>query len=350
MVEAIEIAGRRIGPGYPCFIIAEAGVNHNGDVDLAKRLVDISREVGADAVKFQTWITEKLILPDAAMAEYQQQNIGIEQSQSEMLKRMELSYEQYREIKAYADQQEILFFSTPDEEDSADFLDELGVLLFKIGSGEVTNLPLIRHVARMHKPIILSTGMSSLGDVEAAVRVMEETSENRLILLHCVSSYPSIPSDSNLRAMDTMSVAFGYPVGFSDHTMGYEVTLAAVARGACVIEKHLTLDRKMTGPDHRASLNPDEFAAMVRAIRTIESALGDGIKQPTLAELEVKKVVQKTIVTTKTVRVGETITLSDLTLKRSSGGLSPRYLEFIIGRKMRIDVAVNQTISLNMLE
>lgn len=346
----IEIDGRKVGPGQQCFIIAEAGVNHNGDAELAKRLVDAAQEAGADAVKFQTWVTEKVIMPDARMAEYQRQNLGIDQSQFEMLKQLELSYDQFREIKAHADRKGILFFSTPDEEDSADFLEQLGVSLFKIGSGEVTNLPFLRHVALKGKPIIISTGMSSLGEVEAAVRIIEETGNHKLVLLHCVSNYPADPADCNLRAMDTLASAFGYAVGFSDHTLGIEIAVAAVARGACVLEKHLTLDKTMSGVDHRASLDTDEFVAMVRAIRAVESALGDGVKRPAPSELKTKKVVQKAVVTARAIRAGERITQADLALRRTSGGLAPAYLPLIIDRRVNRDLEANCTITLDMLQ
>jgi N-acetylneuraminate synthase len=348
-MKEIEFAGGRIGHGHACFIISEAGVNHNGDVELAKHLVDVARETGADAVKFQTWLTEELVAPDARMAEYQRQNLGKDQSQFEMLKRLELNYDQFQQIKTHADHEGILFFSTPDEEKSADFLEELGVPLFKIGSGEVTNLPFLRHVALKGKPIILSTGMSTLGEVEAAVRTIEEAGNQQLVLLHCVSNYPAEKADCNLRAMDTLTSAFGYPVGFSDHTLGSDIAIAAVARGACVLEKHFTLNKTMPGPDHRASLDSGEFAAMVRAIRAVESALGDGVKQPVQSELETKKVVQKAIVTARPIRVGEMLTQADLSLRRTSGGLSPAYLPLVIGRCINRDLSVNCIITLDML-
>lgn len=350
MPNCIEVAGRRIGSGHPCFIIAEAGVNHNGDVELAKQLVDAAVRAGADAVKFQTWVTEKVIAPDARMAEYQRQNLGKDQSQFEMAKQLELNYDQFREIKAYADRQNTLFFSTPDEEDSVDFLDELGVLLFKIGSGEVTTLPLLRHVALKGKPVILSTGMSTLGEVEAAVRAIEETGNRQLVLLHCVSNYPADPADYNLRAMDTLASAFGYPVGLSDHTLGIEIAVAAVARGACVLEKHLTLDKRMPGPDHRASLEVGEFAKMVQAIRAVESALGDGVKRPVPSELETKKVVQKSIVAARSICAGEKITEGDVALRRTSGGLAPTYLPFVIGRRVICDLDAHRVITLDVLQ
>ena len=229
MVTAIEIAGRKIGPGHPCFIVAEAGVNHNGSLEMAKHLVDAACEAEVDAVKFQTWDTEKLLVPDAPMAEYQKRNLGKDQSQFQMIKELELSYGQFAEIKDYADRLGILFLSTPDEEDSADFLEKQAVPAFKIGSGEVSNLPFLRHVARKGKPIILSTGMSTLSEVESAVRVIEDTGNRNLVLLHCVSNYPTEPEDCNLRAMDTLAAAFQYPVGFSDHTLGSMVAIAVAS-------------------------------------------------------------------------------------------------------------------------
>jgi N,N'-diacetyllegionaminate synthase len=349
-MQEIRFAEYRIGSGHPCFIIAEAGVNHNGDLGLAKSLVDAACAAGADAVKFQTWLTEKLVAPDALMAEYQKQNFGREHSQFEMLKQLELSYDHFRELKRHAEQRNILFFSTPDEEESADFLESLGVLLFKIGSGEVTNLPFLRHVALKGKPIILSTGMSTLGEIEAAVRTIEQAENRQLVLLQCVSNYPADPADNNLRAMDSLAAAFNYPVGFSDHTLGIEVAIAAVARGACVLEKHFTLNKAMPGPDHRASADPAEFADMVRAIRNVERALGDGIKRPVLSEIETKKVVQKAITAKRIIRAGEEITPDDVTLRRTSGGLAPAYLALILGRQASRDIQAGQTLTLDMLK
>jgi N,N'-diacetyllegionaminate synthase len=348
-MSVIEVAGRQIGSGRPCFIIAEAGVNHNGDVELAKQLVDAAHEAGADAVKFQTWITEKLVAPDAPMADYQKRNVGHEQSQFEMLKSLELSQPQFLEIKAHADRLGILFFSTPDEEESADFLVELGVPLIKVGSGEVTNLPYLRHVAMKGKPVILSTGMSTLSEVEAAVQTFEEAGNRQLILLHCVSNYPADAAECNLRAIDTLSLAFGYPAGYSDHTLGINVAVAAVARGSCVIEKHLTLDKTMPGPDHSASLDTAEFAVMVQAIRAVESALGDGVKRPTATELETKRVVQKTIVAARDIKAGATINEADVTMRRASGGLGAAYMPLVVGRQACCDLKSASAITLDML-
>lgn len=349
MPGTIKISERLIGADRPVFIIAEVGVNHNGDLGLAKRLVDAARDCGADAVKFQTWVTEKLVAPDARMAEYQVRNVGKQESQFAMLKRLELSHDAFREIKDYADACGLLFFSTPDEEDSADFLDKLGVPLFKIGSAEVTNLPFLQHVARKGKPIILSTGMSTLGEVEEAVQMVEGAGNHQLVLLHCVSDYPAQPQDCNLRAMDTLKEAFPYPVGFSDHTLGIDIAIAAVARGASVLEKHLTLDKAMPGPDHVMSLDAGEFAKMVRAIRTVEAALGTGRKQPAPAELGTKRVVQKAIVAARNVPAGRQLTREDLALRRTSGGLPARYMEVLIGRETKCPIMTHQMVSLDML-
>ena len=349
MPTLIEIPGRKIGADSPCFVIAEAGVNHNGELDLAKRLVEEAAKAGADAVKFQTWITEKLLTPEAELAEYQRRNISREISQFEMLKQLELSQSAFREIKLHAERHSILFFSTPDEEDSADFLDQLGVAIFKIGSGEVTNLPYLRHVARKGRPIILSTGMSSLGEVEAAVRAIEETGNRQLCLLHCVSDYPADPADCNLRAMETLSAAFGYPVGFSDHTLGFDIAIAAVARGACVIEKHFTLSKDMEGPDHKASLDISELARMVRSIRIVERSLGDGKKKLLASELRTRELVQKRIVAARHLTQGETISECDVLLLRAGSGVDASSLPLVIGRVTRCSIPVHAGIEWVML-
>jgi N-acetylneuraminate synthase len=340
---------RRIGPGQPCFIIAEAGVNHNGSLALARELIDAARAAGADAVKFQTWITEKLTLPDTQLADYQRANAGPGQTQFEMIRQLELRPEDFAALKAHALTAGILFFSTPDEEDSADFLQRLGVPLFKIGSGEVTNLPYLRHVAAKGRPLVLSTGMSTLGEVEAAVDAIRGAGNTDLILLHCVSDYPARPEDCNLRAMATLQAAFGCPVGFSDHTLGVEVAVAAVALGACVLEKHLTLDHDMAGPDHRASMEPREFADMVRAVRRIECALGTGIKQPVQVEVKTRETVRKSLVTARPVRQGERLESGAVALRRASGGLPPHFLDVVLGRRAKQDLAANRVIELDML-
>ncbi|UCE60444.1 MAG: N-acetylneuraminate synthase [Phycisphaerales bacterium] len=350
MTKPIHIGNREIGSESPCFIIAEAGVNHNGDLALARQLVDAAVAAGADAVKFQTWVTEKLVTPDVRLAEYQEHNLAYDATQFAMLKELELSYDQFRVLKGYADQRHIVFLSTPNEEDSVDFLSDLGVPAFKIGSGEVTNLPFLRHVGAKNIPVILSTGMATLDEVAEAVQTLEATSNRRLVLLQCVSSYPADPADCNLRAMATLGETFGYHVGFSDHTMGIEIAIAAVARGAHVLEKHLTLDRSMSGPDHRASLEPAEFGEMVWAIRNVEASLGDGAKRPTADELQTRQVVRKCIVTTRTIKAGNVLTAEDVALRRACGGLSAAELPHIVGRRSVVDLRANCTITMDMLQ
>jgi N-acetylneuraminate synthase len=330
----LSIAGRPVGPGHPCLVIAEAGVNHNGHVDLAHQLVAAAAGACADAVKFQTWDTDKLVTRDARMADYQKENLGHERSQYDMLRALELSHAAFRDIQKQTAAHNIMFLSTPDEEDSADFLDGLGVPAIKIGSGEVTNLPFLAHVARKGRPIVLSTGMADLGEVERAVRTIEGEGNTQLVLLHCVSCYPADPADCNLRALDTLAAAFGYPVGFSDHTLGSEVALAAVARGACVLEKHLTLDTGLPGPDHKASLDPSGFGALVRAVRLVESALGDGRKRPRPAELPTKAVVQKALVVARPLEAGTRLRATDLVLRRTDGGLPSACLPLVVGREL----------------
>lgn len=336
----------RIGAGAPCFVIAEAGVNHNGDVRVAKELVDAAAAVGADAVKFQTWRTDKLVSRGAPLAAYQQETAVGETDQFALLRELELGEEAFADVAAHAAQQGILFLSTPDEEDSADFLDTLGVPLFKIGSAEVTNLPFLRHVGAKGKPVILSTGMATLGEVESAVDALEAASAPEIVLLHCVSSYPSAPAESNLRAMETLRAAFRCPVGFSDHTLGHEVALAAVALGAVVLEKHLTLSCDLEGPDHRSSLEPSAFAELVAAVRTVESALGDGRKRPTAAEEETKRVVRRRILAARALPSGTRLGEDDFALRRAGTGAEAAELPLLVGRTLVRDVVEGEPIVL----
>lgn len=339
-----------VGDASPVYVIAEAGVNHNGDRRLAKELVAAAAEAGADAVKFQTWVTEKLITPEAPLAEYQARNIASRQTQFAMLKQLELSYDAFREVRNFGQQRGIVVFSTPDEEESADFLASLDVPVFKIGSAEVSNISFLQHVASKGKPVILSTGMANLAEVDAAVKAIEATGHSQLLLLHCVSNYPCQPAECNLRAMDTLRAAFGYPVGFSDHSEGHVVTVAAVARGACVIEKHITLDKRMAGPDHAASLDPKEFAAMVTAIRVCESALGTGRKEPTASEIAHRPLMRKRWVTNRPLPAGARLTPGDLALRRSSpDGLDPSQMALLIGRELKQPMAAWEVITLEKL-
>lgn len=348
-MKTIDVAGRKVGPGHPCFVIAEAGVNHNGDLSLARQLVDVAVQAGADAVKFQTFKADKLATPYAPKAAYQQQTTDAAESQYDMLRRLELSPDVHEELFAYCTAQGILFMSTPFDEDSADFLDELGVAVFKIPSGEITNLPYLAHIARKGKPMIVSTGMSTLGEVEAAVNTIEAEGHTDYALLHCVSNYPVDPADVNLRAMQTLAIAFASLVGYSDHTTGDEVSLAAVAMGACVIEKHFTLDRHMPGPDHLASLEPDELTAMVRGIRLVEVSLGTGIKRPAPSEVNTMAVIRKSLVATSDLSKGTELTGKSIGIKRPGTGLPPAMLPFLIGRTLKSDVAKGTLITLDMI-
>jgi N,N'-diacetyllegionaminate synthase len=329
----VKIADRQIGEGRPCFIIAEAGVNHNGDIGLAKKLIDAAHEAGADAVKFQTFKAEAIVTADAEKAEYQKVTTGSRETQIEMLKKLELKHEDFRELFTYARNKGIIFLSSPFDSDSVDLLDRLGVTAFKIPSGEITNIPLLRHIAGKGKPVILSTGMSDIDEVKEAVKVLRKNGAGEIVLLHCVSAYPARVEETNLRAMATLRRQFNLPVGLSDHTVGIHVPVAAVALGASVIEKHFTLDKKLPGPDHRASLEPGELKEMVAAIRDIEKALGDGIKRTTAEEADTKKAARRSLVTAKDIPAGTVITGDMLDIKRPGTGLEPKFIIDIIGKK-----------------
>lgn len=326
--------GLDIAPGH-CFIIAEAGVNHNGDLDLALRLVDAAAEAGADAVKFQTFKAERLVTADAQKAEYQKVATGGEETQLAMLQRLELTDDMHRQLQAHCAHKGILFLSTPFDEESADYLDGLGLPLFKIPSGEVTNLPFLRYLAGKGKPLIMSTGMCNLADVEQAVDTLRDAGAPELVLLHCVSQYPAPPETTNLRAMLTLSEAFDVPVGYSDHTLGTAIPIGARAMGAILIEKHFTLDRTLPGPDHQASLEPDELAEMIAGIRLVEVALGDGIKRPHACELETRDVARKSIVTARDLPAGTEITAADVRMMRPGTGLAPAKLDELLGSRTR---------------
>lgn len=314
-------------------IIAEAGVNHNGDIALAKQLIDVAVEAGVDVVKFQTWKTELLVTPDADMAEYQKINTQSVESQFNMLKRLELSYPEFTELKLYCDKKNIEFMSTPDEETSAKFLHTLQDR-FKIGSGELTNTPFLRHIGAFGKPVILSTGMGYLSEVEHALETLLGTglSLSDITILHASTQYPTPMSDVNLRAMVTIANAFpGINVGYSDHTLGIEVPIAAVAMGATIIEKHYTLDKAMKGPDHKASLSPIELKDMVTAIRHIELALGNGRKVPTASEYSNRDIVRKSLVAHCNIEQNEVITADKIAIKRPGTGISPMRWDEVVG-------------------
>ncbi len=315
-----------------CLIIAEAGVNHNGSLDLALKLCDAAKESGADVVKFQTWITEKIITHNVDQADYQTKNTGIKESQFDMLKRLELPFEDFRKIKRHCDDIGILFASTADEEESLDFLIDIGIPFIKIGSGDIGNVSFLRYIGSKKMPTLLSTGMSTLADVDISVNALKEGGASDITLLHCTTNYPCPYEEVNLRAMTTIQDAFHLPVGYSDHTIGSEVAVAAVALGAKVIEKHFTLDRRMEGPDHLASTEPDEFKRMVEKIRHIEFALGDGIKRPTKSENTIKEVITKRIVAAESIDKEEIFTKRNLTIKRSNSGERAGMWDYLIGR------------------
>ena len=315
------------------YIIAEAGVNHNGDPDLAKKLISECAKAGADAVKFQTFKAETLVAKSALKADYQKNCTGSDESQFDMLKKLELDYDIHKELMSYAEAKGIQFLSSAFDLESIDLLDELGLPVFKIPSGEITNLPYLRKTARLGKKTILSTGMSSMEDIEAALTVLRENGAKEIVVLHCNTEYPTPMEDVNLKAMNTIGEAFNVEVGYSDHTLGIEVPIAAVALGAIVIEKHFTLDKTMPGPDHKASLEPNELKQMVAAIRNIEKALGDGIKVPTASEKRNMAVARKSIVAKKDISVNETFTEENLTIKRPGTGISPMEWDNVIGTK-----------------
>jgi N-acetylneuraminate synthase/N,N'-diacetyllegionaminate synthase len=328
------------------YIIAEAGVNHNGKLDLALKLCDAAKEAGVDAVKFQTWKTENIVTAQARQAAYQTENTGVEESQFDMLKKLELSYDHFRYIQDYCKKIGIDFLSTPDEEESLAFLVSLGLPFIKVGSGEVTNIPYLRKIASCGKPVILSTGMSTLAQVAIAYDTLLKAGAPKVSLLHCTTNYPCPYDEVNLRAMQTLKDAFKCQVGYSDHTMGTEIPVAAVAMGAEIIEKHFTLDRTMEGPDQKASLEPAELKLMVEQIRHIEVAMGDGIKRPNKSEAENAKVVQKSILAKRPIKMGEKLTEEMLTVKRAGAGISASLWDNVIGAYAIKDFEIDEPIVL----
>lgn len=332
-------------------IIAEAGVNHNGDIGLAKQLIDVAASCKVDYVKFQTWITEENIDVSAPKAQYQIENDG-EGSQYDMVKKLELSFNNFKELKLYCDLKGVKFLSTPDELKSLNFLvDDLDMAIIKIGSGEVNNIPFLRSVGQKQKDVILSTGMSSLAEVERAYDILMYSGALSVALLHCTTSYPASFSSINLKAMDVLKFAFKTKVGYSDHTEGNEVSLAAVARGAEIIEKHFTLDKNLPGPDHKASLDPNELALLVKQIRNVEDALkGSGKKEIHPSEIEVKKVISKGIYAREDIRKGDILTEDKLAYKRPSSGISTDFFDFVINKKTRNDIKSGSALNLQDIE
>lgn len=344
MKRYIDIGNYRVGLHQPVFIIAEAGVNHNGSLSLAKKMIDAAKSAGADAVKFQTFKTEELVTRNAPKAGYQKKTAPGE-SQFEMLKRLELKESRFKELFAYCRKKGIMFLSTPFDFQSAEFLYKLGVEAFKIGSGDMTNTSLLLKVAGYKKPIILSTGMADLREISEAIQAIYSTGNKRLILLHCTSNYPTRHRDVNLKAMDTLRRCFSVPVGYSDHTIGIEVSIAAAARGACVIERHFTLDRDLPGPDHKSSMEADEMKKMISSIRNMEKALGNGVKAPQRSEIEIKKVARKSIIAACRIPRGTKLTLDMLSIKRPGSGIEPGYLNRLVNKKTRVEIKKDQILT-----
>lgn len=332
--------------GKRTLIIAEAGVNHNGDLKLAKELVDVAAEAGADLIKFQTFNARRLVTRSTKKADYQARVTGESESQLEMLQRMELTEGMHHELIEHCQTRKIGFFSTGFDIHSIDFLQRLGQEHFKIPSGEITNLPYLRHVGNLGRSVILSTGMATLGEIEAAIDVLEMagTPRTKMVILHCTTEYPTPMCEVNLAAMQSIRSAFGVEVGYSDHTRGIEVAIAAVALGAVVIEKHFTLSHTLPGPDHQASMEPQELSAMVTALRNVEDAMGDGIKRPTESELKNKAIVRKSLVASSPIRAGEIFSVENLTVKRPGTGISPMRWDEFMGRRSLCDYAEDDLI------
>lgn len=327
-------------------IIAEAGVNHNCSIEIACKLIDVAKLAGADCIKFQAALPSEVVTKDAEMATYQIYNTGKRESQLEMTEKLHFDFDVFKHLKQYAESIEITFFVTGFGSKSLDFLESLGMDLWKVPSGEITNLPYLRQIGSQRQSVILSTGMANLGEIEAALAVLEQagTPRSQITVLHCTTEYPAPSTEVNLRAMQTISQAFNVAVGYSDHTEGIAVPIAAVAMGASVIEKHLTLDSNLPGPDHKASLEPDQFAAMVQGIRTIEKALGDGVKRPMPSEQPNLPVVRKSLVAARPIRAGELFSEANLTAKRPGTGVSPMQWDAWIGRPASRDFAADELI------
>ncbi|MBN2483034.1 MAG: N-acetylneuraminate synthase [Candidatus Omnitrophica bacterium] len=343
----IRIGNKVIGEGKPCFIIAEAGVNHNGKIRLAKRLIDAAKTAGADAVKFQTFTAGELVGEDIALAGYQKKNMPRMKNQKEMLATLELTAKDFVMLKKYCDKKKIVFLSTPHTEGALAILEDI-VPAYKVASGDITNIPFLIKIAKKKKPVILSTGMATLKEVQTAVGAVTRYTD-KLVVLHCTTNYPCPADEVNLRAMDTLKEKGKNLTGYSDHTSGYEISLAAVALGAVIIEKHLTLDRTLPGPDHRGSLTPGEFKAMIKAIRIVERSLGSAKKEPTVHERKIASVVRKSIVAHVAIDKGTQIVPDMVTVRRPATGIAPYEISRVIGKKVKKNIPANTVLTWGML-
>lgn len=346
---SFDLGNRRIGGRAACFVIAEAGVNHDGDMSVAIDLIHAAADAGADAVKFQTFTAAALATRSAKKAKYQEATTASAETHYEMLKRLELDRGQHVELQDIARSRGIEFLSSPFSEKAADLLIDLDVPAFKIPSGELTNIDLLRHVGSFKRPVILSTGMADLSEIRSAIEWLDPASGIDIVLLHCVSNYPAKPEDCNLRAMETMFREFNLLTGFSDHTLGADVAIAAVALGACVIEKHITLDNTSDGPDHAASMEAGDFKDYVARLRTTEAALGDGIKEPVASEVEVAAVARRSLVAAKDIAAGTVVDASMLIARREGAGMPPSARDRIIGRAAKIMIPAGTLLHPDML-
>lgn len=339
-MKKIKIGNKFVGDGEPCLIIAEAGINHNGDISLAKKLIDVAKEAGADAVKFQTFRAEDLVSKKSPKAKH----VEGEASFFDMIKSLELGKEEFKQIAEHARKKDIIFLSTPSDEWSTDLLYDLGVPAYKIASGDITNIPLLKYIAQKKLPIILSTGMANLGEIEEALNAIYSIGNKEVVLLHCVASYPTPLEEVNLRAIETLRQAFQVPIGFSDHTTSTIVPVVAAALGARVIEKHFTLDKNLPGPDHKASANPDELKQVVEGIREFEVASGSSIKRCTRSEEGTKVAFRRSIVARTDIPKGTKITKNMLAIKRPGTGIAPKFLDIAVSRNAKRDIKSDEVI------
>jgi N,N'-diacetyllegionaminate synthase len=345
----VRIGNKLIGDGESCFIIAEAGVNHNGDIKLAIKLIDEAKSAGADAVKFQTFKSKGVTTAATGITEYQRKNMGRNGSQLRMLQDLELDYSAFSKLKEHCEEKGIIFLSTPHSFDAIDFLDPL-VPAHKMGSGDLTNIPAIAKVAEKGKPILLSTGMATVDEIEEAIAAIRARGNDQIILLQCVTNYPSSLGDQNLKTIQVMRNEFNVLTGFSDHTIGTTAALVAVTLGACVVEKHFTLSRKLPGPDHKASMEPNELEGLIQLIREVELSLGDGEKKPTKDEEEIAAVARKSLVASIDIPEGTTISRDMIDIKRPQTGLRPGRLDDIIGKKAKKDIKQDNVLTEDMID
>jgi len=339
----IKIGNKQVGKNKPCFIIAEAGVNHNGEFNLAKKLIDIAKDANADAVKFQTFKTEGLVTKDADLADYARKNINSNLKQIEMIKNLELRYNEFKKLKNYCDKKDIIFLSTPHSFDAIDFLEEL-VPAYKFGSGDLNNIPTLEYAAKKGKPMIIGTGMATLEEVKDAINAIKKAGNNQIVALHCTTNYPCSIEEVNLNAMKTMQNELDCMIGYSDHTMGLTIPIMAASLGAVLIEKHFTIERKLPGPDHKASLEPDELKKMIYEIRNVEKALGSFEKNATSSEKKIMKIIRKSIVAKKNIKSGQIIKREMLEFKRPAIGINPNEIRNILGKKINKNIEKDEQI------